>query len=123
MFGEGWIARTLVTKRGSFTSVRPLTHVASAEIREKNLMFVIFRPRFWGWKWLRQFYGRLGFFGSFCWKKPHAHKGGGFLGFLERGGSANFIFMRTGRCFRTEQETPCARSEQLEGYLRDQNPS
>ena len=37
-------------------------------------------------KWLRHFYGRLGFFGSFCRKTPHAHKiprfRGGDFGFL-----------------------------------------
>ena len=30
----------------------------------------LFRPQFWGRKWLHQFYGRLAFFGSFCWKTP-----------------------------------------------------
>ena len=34
-------------------------------------MSVIFPPAILGWKWLRQFYGRLAFFGSFC---CHAHK-------------------------------------------------
>ena len=48
-----------------------------------------FRPQFWGRKWLRQFYGRLAFFGSFCWKTPVPIKilllGGGGFGFLRRG--------------------------------------
>ena len=36
----------------------------------KSLVSVSFRPQFWGPKWLRQFYGRLAFLGSFCWKTP-----------------------------------------------------
>ena len=61
-----------------------------------SLMCVIFRPQFWGWKWLRQFYGRLAFWGFCCWKTPpHAHKcfrfrGVGFL-FFRGGGSANLF--------------------------------
>ena len=58
----------------------------------------IYCPQFWGRKWLRQFYGRL----EKCVLsagKTHAHKipwfirGGGILGFLGGGGSADLIFM------------------------------
>ena len=49
---------------------------------KERLMSVIFRPQFWGRKWSRQFYGRLGFFGSFCWKTPMPTK---FWAFLEGG--------------------------------------
>ena len=56
--------------------------------QRKSLMPLIFRPQFWGRKWLRQFYGRLAFFGSFCRNTPMPIKflflggGGGVLGFL-----------------------------------------
>ena len=30
----------------------------------------MFCPRFWGQKWLRQFYGRLAFLCCFCWQTP-----------------------------------------------------
>ena len=47
------------------------------------------QSKFWGPQWLRQFYGRRAFFGSFCWKTPMPIKflvfgGGGF----ERGGGS-----------------------------------
>ena len=36
----------------------------------KILVSVLFCPQFWGWKWLRQFYGRLEKLHSFCRKPP-----------------------------------------------------
>ena len=65
-------------------------------------MSVIFLPVILGRKWLRQFCGRLAFFGVFCWKTPMPIKflllgRGGARGFFGRGGgSANFIFMGVG---------------------------
>ena len=67
-------------------------------------MSIIFCPRFWGRKWPRQFYGRLGFFGSFCWKSPVPIKflllgEGEVLGFFRRGGvevPIFFFFMGAG---------------------------
>ena len=61
-------------------------------------------PRFHGRKWLRQFYERLGFWGSFCWKISILPLkvlvlGGGprFRGvFFLGGGAANSIFMGAG---------------------------
>ena len=60
-----------------------------------------FRPQSWGRKWLRQFYGCLALFGSFCWKTPIAHKiprfMGGCWGFLEGGGGkCQFCFYGRG---------------------------
>ena len=52
-------------------------------------------PQFWGWKWVRQFYGRL----EECVLsagKPHVHKLPRFRGgvfWVWGGGSADFIFM------------------------------
>ena len=65
------------------------------------------RPQFWGRKWLRQFYGRLVFFGSFCWRNPMPIKflvlgGQGFWGAGGVGGSGNYIFMGAG-IFPTEE--------------------
>ena len=48
--------------------MRISTLVLVASIR-KSVMSINFCPYFWGRKWLRRFYGRLAFFGSFCWKK------------------------------------------------------
>ena len=52
-----------------------------------------FCPKFWGRKWVRQFYGRLEFLLSFCRKTSMSIKflvlwGGGYLGFC--GGVAQF---------------------------------
>ena len=53
-------------------------------------------------KWLRQFYGRLAFFSSFCWKTPMPIKflllgGGGCWVFFEGGGwKCQFYFMGVG---------------------------
>ena len=64
-------------------------------------MSVIFLPAILGRKWMRQFYGHLASFGSFCWKTPMPIKilvlGG--LGCFWKGaggGSANSIFMGVG---------------------------
>ena len=59
-----------------------------------------FRLQFYGRKWLHQFYGRLGFFGSFC-RNLHAHEiprfAGGYFGFWwGRGEGANFILWARG---------------------------
>ena len=74
-------------------------------------------PVILGRKWLRQFYGRLAFWGSFCWKTPMPIKfllfGGGVVVFLEGGGgSANFIFMGVGIF-----PNFCKLGSQLEGFL------
>ena len=50
---------------------------------------------------LRQFYGRLAFFVSCCWKNTHAHKippfrGGVGVAWRGGGGSANFILWALG---------------------------
>ena len=52
-------------------------------------MSIKFPPAILGRKWLRQFYGRLAFFGSFCRKTPIPIKfllSGGVLGFFLEGG-------------------------------------
>ena len=63
-----------------------------------------FRPQFWGLKWLRQFYGRLAFFGSFCWITPMAIVfrvlGGGCWGFLEGGVEVPILFLRARGFFK-----------------------
>ena len=65
----------------------------------------ILRPQFQGREWLRQVYGRLGFFPFFCWETSMPMKflvlgaGGlfGFFGGVGGGGwSANSIFMGVG---------------------------
>ena len=38
--------------------------------QKKRSVHKISTRYFWGRKWLRQFYGRLSFFGSICWKTP-----------------------------------------------------
>ena len=58
----------------------------------------MFCPEFWGWKWLRQVYGRLEKLRSFCRntdmpKKSSFWGGGVILGFWGGWGSADFIFM------------------------------
>ena len=73
----------------------------------KSVMSVKFPPAILGRKWLRQFYGRLAFFSSFCWENPHAHKippfrGGGSGLFLEGGWKCQFEFYGRGEfsdCF------------------------
>ena len=50
----------------------------------------VFRPQFWGRKWLRQLYRRLAFLGSFCWKTPMPIK------FLLLGGVGSGLFRRGG---------------------------
>ena len=55
----------------------------------KSVMSIKIPPAILGQKWLRQFYGRLAFSGSFCWKTPMPIKFlllGGVLGFFRKGG-------------------------------------
>ena len=105
--GECWRLRYLLYRnRGKFERFQQLRLFQKKAWCPKN-----FRPQFWGWKWLRQFYGRLAFFGSFCWITPMPIKflflGGGCVGVSWKGGgrSANFIFMGAGMfsdcCFET----------------------
>ena len=71
----------------------PLTYV------RRSVMSIKFPPAILGRRWLRQFYGRLAFFGCFCWQKPpHAHKippfgGGGVLGFFFKGGWVEVLIL------------------------------
>ena len=79
-------------KRGAPKTPKSTTTDLTPHLRpsEKSLMSVTFRPQFEGRSWLREFYGRLGFVGSFCRKTLHAHNiphFGGVLGFLLGGES------------------------------------
>ena len=58
-------------------------------------------PRFWGWKWLRQFCGHLEKTRSSC-RRTYVHKiflvlgGGGYFGFFFGGGECRFYFYGRG---------------------------
>ena len=88
------------TRHSVFSTHSDTQAVPAFHCSEKSSCPKIFRPQFWGRKWLRQFYGRLAIFGSFCWKTPMPIKflvlwgGHGFFG--RGGGSADFIFMGVG---------------------------
>ena len=62
----------------------------------KILVSVNFFPQFWGWKWLRQFYGHLEKC-ALSAGKPMSKKflvlGEGILGFFGGGGGADFIYI------------------------------
>ena len=67
----------------------------------KSVMSIKFPPAILGRKWLRQFHGRLAFFGSFCCKTPMQINflllGGGVLGFFQTGGwKCQFYFYGRG---------------------------
>ena len=66
------------------------TSPQTALLMGKSLMSVIFRPQFWGRKWLCQVYGRLGLFWFFLQKKTM------FIKFLVLGGGGVWGFWKGG---------------------------